>query len=92
MVFTRVISKAHLEKFLLENSFLNKFYVEYDGYLSNHLAHAAIALHHLRAPVTHLDGFSAAYVRKLEAPDGTAARKQSEVGIHSTPSCCTMSC
>ena len=80
MVSTRVISKAHLEKFLLENSFLNKFYVEYDGYLSNHLAHAAIALHHLRAPVTHLDGFAAAYVRKLEAPE--KAERGRKLGIH----------
>ena len=81
MASSRVISKAQLGKFLLENSFRNKFYVEYDGFLSNHLAHAAIALHYLGATVTHLDGFAAAYVGKLEPPSGIAAMKQSEVRL-----------
>ena len=83
MASSRVISKSCLEKFLLENSFRGKFYVEYDGFLSNHLAHAAIALFYLRAPATHLEGFAAAYVGKLESTSGTAATKQrqSEVGL-----------
>ena len=76
---SRALTRAHLETFLLENSFTRKFYVEYGGYLTNHLAHAAIALYHLRASVGHLEGFAAAYVRKLEPPNGVAAKAQCEV-------------
>ena len=81
---SRALTRAHLETFLLENSFESKFYVEYGGYLTNHLAHAAIALFHLRAPLEHLEGFAAAYVRKLEPPNGTAAKAQCEVWLFGT--------
>ncbi len=69
--------KNHLEKFLKENS-VEKFYIEYNGFLSNHLAHGAIALFHLNDAKSHFDAYLTHYVKeKLEdSRNGDAAKSQ----------------
>ncbi len=39
-----VVTLEYLRSFLLETSTRERFFIEYNGFLSNHLAHAAIAL------------------------------------------------
>ncbi len=70
------VTKEHLLSTLEANAVQNKYYIEYSNFLSNHLAHGAVALHDLGAPVEVFDTFVASYVKKLEPTDGEAYVKQ----------------
>ncbi len=54
-----------LKKILLDNS-TDKFYIEYGGYLSNHIAHGCIALYMLGASEARILKFAEDYCKELE--------------------------
>lgn len=52
----------------LTNNSTLKYFIEYDGYLTNHLAHGIIALHRLGVPDERIERFIQWYTPKLEPP------------------------
>ena len=53
------------KEFLVQNS-TAKYFIEYGGFLSNHISHGIIALHRLGAPPSRIQRFVDWYERKLE--------------------------
>jgi hypothetical protein len=72
------ISRKQLIQFLRDNGTRNNYYIEYNGFLSNHLAHAAVAFYHMGANVDQLETFGKAYITKLEPTDGKAFQTQQQ--------------
>ena len=58
---------------LLERNSTEKYYIEYDEYLANHLADAIIAQSRLGASQEDLEKFIRHYIGRLENPDDYAA-------------------
>jgi len=55
----KVVSKAEfsdLQSLLLENS-VRKYYIEYNGFMSNHMSHGITALYRLGATVYQIQRF-----------------------------------
>ncbi len=52
------VTLNYLRFFLLESSTYNRFFIEYGGFLSNHLAHAAVALYKLGDTQEHFCKYS----------------------------------
>ena len=67
--------KTEFGSFLDLNS-TSKFYIEYGGFLSNHLSHGLIALHKLGAIQKTMEEFLQRYSSKLEEPFGDTAMSQ----------------
>ena len=65
-------------RILEAESTANKYYIEYKGFLSNHLAHGVIALSRLGASPERLQQFTQWYSARLEAPDGATHQEQNE--------------
>lgn len=61
-----IMSSTEVVSLLGDNS-TEKFFIEYDGFLSNHLAHGIIALHRLGVPVPRIEKFIKWYTPKLES-------------------------
>ncbi len=55
---------------------LDKFFVEFRGYFSNHLSQACVALHHLGASKERFSAFVEHYTRQLEPAAGPTRRAQ----------------
>lgn len=53
----------------LRNHSTDKYFIEYDGFLTNHLAHGIIALHRLGQPDERIQRFIMWYTPRLESPD-----------------------
>ena len=54
----------------------DRLYIEYSGFLSNHLSHALIALGRLDADLEYVDKHVQHQLLKLEVRDGPTASKQ----------------
>ncbi len=71
------VALKDLHNFLDSNSTESKFYIEYSGFLSNHLGHAAIALYKLGDEKDHFSAYLVDhYSTKLEATDGKTCQSQ----------------
>ena len=62
------IQENKVQSILQDNSTL-KYYMEYDGFLVNHMAHGIIALHRLNAPEENVHRFIDWYAKRLESKD-----------------------
>lgn len=58
-----------LQQKVLKNWSTTKFRIEYDGYLSNHLLHALIALYEVGASENQIESYADKYVTKLEVQE-----------------------
>jgi len=59
----KVVTKAatsDLQSLLLENS-MRKYYIEYNGFMSNHICHGITALYRLGATVDQIQRFVSSY-------------------------------
>ncbi|XP_052783095.1 uncharacterized protein LOC128219327 [Mya arenaria] len=54
---------------ILEQTNTSKYFIEYDGYLINHVAHGIVALHRLGAQPERIKRFVDWYTPKLESPE-----------------------
>lgn len=61
------MTSSKLQDYLSQHSTSSHF-IEYDGFLSNHLSHGIIALHRLQVPFSRIHQFSEWYVPRLETP------------------------
>jgi len=55
---------SDLQSLLLENT-TRKYYIEYNGFLSNHISHGIIALYRLGASVEQIQRFASAHYLTL---------------------------
>lgn len=64
----KVISRIGMSDLqsLLSNNTTRKYYIEYNGFMSNHICHGIIALYRLGATVEHIQRFIEWYRQKLE--------------------------
>lgn len=58
-----------LQRKVLKNWSTTKFRIEYDGYFSNHLLHALIALYEVGASENQIESYARKYVTKLEVQE-----------------------
>lgn len=72
------VSLSHVNSLIESNSVASKHYIEYNGFLSNHFPHVAIALYLLKDGSTHFQGFLEHYKKRLEATDGPAFKDQGD--------------
>lgn len=63
-----MVTKEDVHKLLQEHS-TQRHFIEYGGYLSNHMAHGIIALYHLGQPVSRMNRFVDWYAERLEAKE-----------------------
>ena len=55
-----------------------QYFIEYDGFLSNHLSHAAVALDKLHAPPQVIEKFCNFYAKRLEKQELPSPSQQSQ--------------
>ena len=70
------VHRAKLLRFLADNGTKDKFYIEYRGFLSNHVSHAAVALFRLSAEDAVFDKYLTHYIQRLEPNNGPTAQNQ----------------
>ncbi|TRY61798.1 hypothetical protein TCAL_14951 [Tigriopus californicus] len=71
MASTENIDINYLREFLHEHSIRSKYYVEYLGFRSNHLCHAAVALYELKASKEYFHSYLNHYQKRLEAKENS---------------------
>ena len=64
---------------LLDVSSTKDYFIEYEGFLTNHDSHAVIALYLLGATEQQIEAFHQHYIKRLEPNDGPTAIKQGEL-------------
>ncbi|KAK2185664.1 hypothetical protein NP493_227g03073 [Ridgeia piscesae] len=75
-ISSNVMTDNDLLSILTANS-TEKYYIEYKGFLSNHLSHGIIALHRLGASRERIERFIDIYSRRLDRPPLTVSRAPS---------------
>jgi hypothetical protein len=71
-----LVSEEYVRSFLEANRVENKYFMEYEDFLVNHMPHAAVALLYLDDTKEHFKRYTDEYVKRLEPVDGPAFRKQ----------------
>lgn len=75
MASSDIIDIRYLRQFHHDHSIRSKFYVEYLGFRSNHLCHAAVALYGLKASKEFFHSYLDHYQKRLEAKDQSPTQR-----------------
>ena len=77
-------SFGHLKQFtldVLKKNGVSKYFIEYNGYFSNHLAHVIIALYRIGAPEKYFERYVETHVGLLEKTSRGPTQRNQEVNL-----------